>query len=170
MEAIFELIDFQSPWIYYSFGTTLIYLVSVLLVFQFTKSKKRSNLIQFLLFLFLLVVRLADGAAFVEAIREQPIYDNGFILTVVVPTILLLFGIALFLVFFFLHFIFGFMTPQGYEFMKYPSFVFNIIQISFSMAHGNLAAYVLTMWNFVVGVILAANVPPVLHAGKMKKE
>lgn len=159
----FFLVDVESWPLYLSIILTLGSLYPLNLVVKNvsrpgTKIPARSR--AWFAALLLFVWELLDGFVYVIAIRNQPIFDWGNVVTVYIPVILFMFSASALLVTSSIAILaFPFMSLSGLAFGRSGIIATSVMTWAFAMAHGSGVAVLLAFIGSIVNIIKFVSIP-----------
>ena len=161
---VFEFVNFNSIYFILSIAFSLL---SFFLFFLFRRYAK-NYFFKFLSLATFWLTFIFDFILFFNAIQEQPVYDHGFIVTVLIPTIIILFCV-IFITILLVIYVIGTLEGISPILRNYVRFVYVLIKISYCFAYGSAVAIILTVFEFLL-TIAKVKILSISYSKKMKTD
>lgn len=132
-------VDWGSQWIYVSAGCHVLSLLITYTAIRALWTSQRHFCVRFAAFLVLLGTTIGEIAAFVVAVRDQPVNDLGLIVSVTIPTVMFWGAAAIAIVLLLWILIFDLMTRRGIILFLGADLAVNVMKLCIALAYGSCA-------------------------------
>lgn len=147
-----EEIDFNSPWIWISFG--MLFVNVFIWLFILLQVRNYSDLLgRVLLFIILVISTFVEKALYIQALRIQPKSYLKYEYGVFLPTIMFYCALLLYLIFAIIGFCKSFMKVEFLRSFSISLLISPFMELSFALAYGSAAGYFLSAMCLIANLI-----------------